>query len=67
MVERELGRVAGAIDRIEGRMKFLSDRARMSTITVEFTKKVSDSVSGRPVNLPIHWLHQMGLGRLLSL
>jgi len=66
-VERELGRVSGQIDRIEGRMKFLGDRAAMSTLTVEFHLRATDLAGPGEFQLPIGWLHELGLGRLLSL
>lgn len=66
-VERELGRVAGQIDRIEGRMKFLKDRAAMSTLTVSFQELPTDLSGPGEVRLPIGWLSELGLGRLLSL
>lgn len=67
MIERELDRVTGEIERIEGRMKFLRDRAAFSTITVTFASKSKESVSQGPFRLPSPWLQQLGLGRLLQL
>jgi hypothetical protein len=67
LIERELGRVAGEIERIEGRMKFLKDRAAFSTITVTFQARPTEKVGGRKVQLPVPWLSEMGLGRLLDL
>ena len=67
MIERELDRVTGEIDRIEGRMKFLRDRAAFSTITVNFAPKNKESLSQGPFRLPSPWLQQLGLGRLLQL
>jgi hypothetical protein len=66
LIERELDRVAAEIDRIEGRMKFLRDRASFSTITATFQPRGQENVS-RPFNLPVPWLQALGLGRLLSL
>jgi hypothetical protein len=67
LIERELDRVAAEIDRIEGRMKFLRDRASYSTITVAFQPRSSEAVSKTPFHLPVPWLNELGLGRLLSL
>ena len=67
MIERELARVTGEIDRVEGRMKFLRDRAAFSTITVTFASKAKESLSQGPFRLPSPWLNQLGLGRLLQL
>jgi len=67
MIERELARVTTEIDRIEGRMKFLRDRAAYSTITVTFQPKATESIHRGPFHLPGPWLYQLGLGRLLNL
>ncbi|APR86735.1 hypothetical protein A7982_12084 [Minicystis rosea] len=65
-IERELDRVTGEIERIEGKMKFLRDRAVFSTITVTFDAKPREQVGGQ-VRLPVNWLYDLGLRRLLSL
>lgn len=67
LIERELTRVVGEIERIEGRMKFLRDRASYSTITVDFRARGSERVGSGPFNLPVPWLHELGLRRLLNL
>lgn len=65
-IEKELTRIGNEIETLEGKLKYLRDRARYSTITVSFQPKQSDNV--RPsVRLPVDWLNQLGLGRLLSL
>jgi hypothetical protein len=66
-IERELDRVSGDIERIEGRIKFLRDRAAFSTITVSFEPKPQEQVGTKEVRLPIPWLYDLGLRRLLSL
>lgn len=66
-IERELERVALLIERLEGRMKFLKDRASYSTITVTFQPRSAAELGKRPFNLPVPWLYEMGLGRLLAL
>lgn len=76
-VERELERVAGEIDRIEGRLRFLKTRAAFSTITVSVTPKpeVVKQVAPPPppapppreIRLPIDWLDGVGLDQLLEL
>lgn len=65
-IERELDRVTGEIERFEGRLKFLRDRAAFSTITVTFEPKPKEQV-GATVRLPVSWLYDLGLRRLLSL
>jgi hypothetical protein len=67
LIERELGRVAGDIERLEGRMKFLRDRAAYSTITVRFQARPTENVTTTKPRLPVPWLYEMGLGRLLNL
>jgi hypothetical protein len=66
MIERELNRIASEIERMEGRLKFLRDRAAYSTITVSFDPK---RVATPPpsVRLPFPWLTSHNLARLLSL
>ncbi len=66
-IERELDRVSGEIERVEGRMKYLRDRAAFSTITVAFAEKPKEHVGGGQVQLPVPWLHNLGLRRLLAL
>ncbi|MRG93452.1 DUF4349 domain-containing protein [Polyangium spumosum] len=66
-IEKELERVAETIERLEGRMKFLRDRAAFSTITVTFQPQRAAELGKRRFNLPVPWIYQLGLGRLLSL
>jgi hypothetical protein len=66
-IERELDRVSGEIERIEGRMKFLRDRAAFSTITVRFQAKATEQVGEGSVRLPVPWLYDINLPRLLHL
>lgn len=66
-IEKELERVALLIERLEGRMKFLKDRAAYSTITVTFQPRSAVELGKRPFNLPVPWLYELGLGRLLAL
>lgn len=66
-VERELGRVAGEIDRIQGRLKFLSDRAALSTITVTLQPRQAKALEKGPFVVPLPWLHDLGINRLINL
>jgi len=66
-IEKELTRVGTEIETLEGKLKYLRDRAQYSTITVSFQPKQSDNVKANAVRLPVDWLNQLGLGRLLSL
>jgi hypothetical protein len=65
-IERELGRVAGEIERMEGRLKFFRDRATFSTITATFQPRATDEPATPAVRLPFPWLHSLGLGRLMQ-
>lgn len=67
LLEKELGRVAGEIERIEGRLKFLRDRAAFSTITVSFQPRPRESIDPTGPRLPVDWLNNLGLSRLLTL
>jgi hypothetical protein len=65
-VERELHRLSAEIERLEGRLKYLSNKAQYSTITVTFRPEQVDDV--RPAfQLPFPWLRELGLGRLMNL
>lgn len=66
-IEKELGRITGEIERIKGRLKLLTDLARYSTITVRFEPRSSQQVQQGPFVLPLPFLSQVGLRRLLSL
>lgn len=67
LLEKELGRVAGEIERLEGRMKYLRDRAAFSTITVSFQPRPRESIDPSGPKLPVSWLNELGLSRLLNL
>ena len=54
------------LDRLEGRLKYLRDRAAFSTLTVSFANRRSDSPPPS-VRLPFSWLRVGGLSQLLSL
>lgn len=76
-VEHELERVGQQIDEIEGRMRFLANRAAFSTITVTLTARpqpITVNPNPSPVSypsipdtaLPFEVLEQLGLPRLLT-
>ncbi|MEZ4300560.1 MAG: DUF4349 domain-containing protein [Polyangiaceae bacterium] len=65
-IEKELTRVGTEIEVLEGKLKYLKDRVAYSTITVSFQAKQTDSVKPT-VRIPVDWLNQLGLGRLLNL
>lgn len=66
-VESELGRVTAEIETMKGRLTYLRDRAALSTITLRFQKRSEEVSSAASFRLPIPWLGQLGLGRLLNL
>jgi hypothetical protein len=66
-IERELERVMAEVERMEGRLKYLRDRAQFSTITVNFASRPKELVAKDTFKLPFPWLDQLGLGRLLEL
>ena len=66
-IERELGRITGEIERIKGRLKLLTDLAQYSTITVTFQPRTSAEVQEGPFLLPLPWVNDVGLRRLMSL
>lgn len=66
-IEKELGRVTGEIESMEGKLKVLRDKIAYSTITVTFEPRGSGAVRDMPLRLPFPWLSSLGLPRLLSL
>lgn len=75
-VGKELERVAGEMEQIEGKMRFLRSRAAFSLITVTLQnkpKQIAKVVEDKPppppreVELPIDWLPRVGLDNLLKL
>jgi len=66
-IEKELGRVTEEVERIEGRLKLLSDKVAFSTITVTFAARGPGALRDMPLRLPFPWLSELGLPRLLSL
>lgn len=79
-VERELERVTGEIDKIQGRLKFLRERTAFSllTVSVEARPKKEPAVvvapppppprpGPREVRVPAPWLTSLGVAELLKL
>lgn len=64
-VERELARVRTEIERIEGRLKYLSHNVALSVLTLRF---VAAESAPRPMRqLPFAWLSALGVEKLLGL
>ncbi|AUX40131.1 hypothetical protein SOCE26_015280 [Sorangium cellulosum] len=66
-LERELARVSSELERLEGRLKYLRDRVAFSTLTVSFQPRSTETITPSGPRLPIDWLNELGLSRLLNL
>ncbi|WP_438018576.1 DUF4349 domain-containing protein [Sorangium sp. So ce315] len=66
-LERELARVTSELERLEGRLKYLRDRIAFSTLTVSFHPRSTETITPSGPRLPIDWLNELGLSRLLNL
>ncbi len=64
-VEKELGRIIGEIDRMESKLKLLSEKIAFSTITVSLDPVVEPMVCATTV-LPFPWIQEIGLSSLLN-
>ncbi len=65
-VERELERIAGDVERYQGKLKLFRELIAFSTITVNYEARATDQLQST-VHLPFPWLDQLGLSYLLSL
>jgi hypothetical protein len=65
-IEKELARLTGEIESMEGKLKLLRDRIAYSTITVSFQPLAQQQVRETSLLAPFPFLHRMGLGPLLS-
>lgn len=63
-IEVELGRVRTEIERLEGRLRFLSNRVAFGTLMLQL---VPVATAGRTGGLPFPWLRQLGVVDLLGL
>ena len=66
-IQRELERVTGEIEVLEGKLKLLSNRVAYSTIAVTFQPRGNAALQQAPVRLPFSWLGELGLPKLLNL
>lgn len=66
-IQKELGKVTGEIELIEGRLKLLKDQIAYSTVTVTFQGRGASALRDQPLQLPFAWLSELGLPRLLNL
>ncbi|MEA4861670.1 MAG: DUF4349 domain-containing protein [Victivallaceae bacterium] len=59
-VERELARVTSEIEQLEGRMKFLTNRVDLVTVTLLFNQRVVTAPQQSEV--PVEWVAMLGSG-----
>jgi len=57
-IERELQRITGTIEQIKGRLRFLSERAAYSTITVQLNSPVPQRQL--IIHIPFEWVRDLG-------
>jgi hypothetical protein len=65
-VERELERVTGEVEQLEGRIKLLKETIAFSTITLIFQPRRVERIDPQ-VTLPFPWLYRLRLTELLAL
>ncbi len=66
-IQRELERVTGDIEVLEGKLSVLANRVAYSTIEVTFQARGSAALHDAPVRLPFSWMTELGLPQLLDL
>jgi hypothetical protein len=75
-VEKELERVAGEIDRIQGRIRFLRNHTSFSTLTVAVVERAKSTPviavnrtapPRRELALPVAWVERVGVGALVDI
>jgi hypothetical protein len=64
-IEKELARVMGEIEVMEGKLQLLLDKVAYSTVTVQFQPLRTSDVHAM-ARLPFPWLEDLGLARLLQ-
>ena len=66
-VEQEIRRITEEIEGMKGRSKLLADRAALSTITIQFQPVQREDIEQSELfDLPVSWLGDLGLDRLLE-
>jgi len=63
-IKREIDKVTEEIERLEGRMRYLTNRIAHSTVIVRF--QVAARQVDRTFKLPFAWLETLGVDRLLT-
>lgn len=64
-VERELGRIQAEIDKLEGDLRTLAQRVAFARIHLRFQGVIRYTPPKVQVKLPIGWLRELGLQRLM--
>ena len=64
-IEKELARVMGEIEAMEGKLKLYADKIAYSTVTVSFEPLHTSEVHAM-ARLPFRWLDELGLAALLQ-
>ncbi|MCC5828301.1 MAG: DUF4349 domain-containing protein [Phycisphaeraceae bacterium] len=59
-IERELSRIVGEIERMQGRIRYLTDRAALSTITVTLNSPLPQRQVA--AQIPFEWVRKLGDG-----
>lgn len=68
VVERELARVAGEIERLRGRLRLMSELIAYSTISVQVVQVAPQrTVTVTGFQLPFPWLNELGLRDLMRI
>ena len=65
-IQKELERVTGEVEVLEGKLKLLSNKVAYSTIEVSFQARATAAVQLAP-RLPFTWIGELGLPRLMNL
>jgi len=63
-VQKEIARVVDELERIEGRLRLLSQQVALATVTVTF--RLAHSGTKRTFKLPWEWLDELGLEYLIQ-
>jgi hypothetical protein len=64
-IEKELARVMGEIESMEGKLKLFADKIAYSTVTVNLSPIHSTEALAK-ARLPFHWLDELGLSNLMQ-
>ena len=63
-IEAELGRLTAEIEVMKGRLRYLSEQAAYSTITVSFREQEQQAQERQHIELPFGWMRYYHIGNL---